>query len=62
MADAATGNLLITALAITGAGAVLGLLVGALAGGDGGFWAFVGMGAGAVVAIAVLSVRVFRTL
>lgn len=41
---------------------MLGLLVGALAGGDGGLWAFVGMGAGAVIAITVLSVRVFRTL
>jgi hypothetical protein len=62
MADGDTGNLLLTGLAITGAGAVLGLVVGALAGGDGGLWAFLGMGAGAVIAIAVLSVRVLRTL
>ncbi len=62
MPDGETGNLLFTGAAITGAGAVLGLLVGALAGGDGGLWAFVGMGAGAVIAIAVLSVRAFRTL
>ena len=48
--------------AITGAGAVLGLLVGAVSGGDGGLWAFIGMGAGALIAIAVLSVRVFRNL
>lgn len=55
-------NTLRTGAAITGAGAVLGLLVGALSDGDGGLWAFVGMGAGAVIAIAVLGVRVFRTL
>ena len=35
---------------------------GAVSGGDGGLWAFIGMGAGALIAIAVLSVRVFRTL
>ena len=60
--DPGTGNLLLTVAAITGAGAVLGLLIGALSEGDGGLWAFVGMGAGAAIAIAVLSVRVFRTL
>ena len=48
-------GLLWTGLAITGAGAVLGLIVGALSDGDGGLWAFVGMGAGALVAIAVLT-------
>jgi hypothetical protein len=48
-------GLLWTGLAITGAGAVLGLLVGALSDGDGGLWAFVGMGAGALCAIAVLT-------
>jgi hypothetical protein len=56
------GNVLLTGVAITGAGAVLGLLVGALAEGSGGLWAFIGMGAGAAIAIAVLSVRVFRAL
>ena len=48
-------DLLWTGLAITGAGAVLGLLVGALADGSGGLWAFVGMGAGALLAVAVLA-------
>jgi Na+/proline symporter len=62
MADVDTGSVLFAGLAITGAGAVLGLLVGALADGSGGLWAFIGMGAGALIAIAVLSVRVFRTL
>ena len=62
MADRNTADILVTGAAITGAGAVLGLLVGAVSGGDGGLWAFIGMGAGALIAIAVLSVRVFRTL
>jgi len=62
MADRDTAEFLIAGAAITGAGAVLGLLVGAVSGGDGGLWAFLGMGAGALIAIAVLSVRVFRTL
>jgi hypothetical protein len=62
MADGDTGSILRTGAAIIGAGAVLGLMVGALAGGDGGLWAFVGMGAGAVIAIGVLSLRVFRAL
>jgi hypothetical protein len=62
MAEGDTGSLLLTGAAITGTGAVLGLVVAAVSGGGGGLWAFIGMGAGAVVAIAVLSVRVFRTL
>lgn len=56
------GNVLLVGAAIIGAGAVLGLIVGALSEGSGGLWAFIGMGAGALIAIAVLSVRVFRTL
>ena len=62
MADRNTADIMVTCAAITGAGAVIGLLVGAVSGGDGGLWAFIGMGAGALIAIAVLSVRVFRTL
>ena len=62
MADRTTADIMVTGAAITGAGAVIGLLVGAVSGGDGGLWAFIGMGAGALIAIAVLSVRVFRTL
>ena len=62
MADRNTADIMVTGAAIAGAGAVLGLLVGAVSGGDGGLWAFIGMGAGALIAIAVLSVRVFRTL
>jgi hypothetical protein len=62
MADLDTERLLIEGAAIVGAGAVAGLVVGALAHGSAGFWAFLGMGAGAVIAIAVLSVRVFRAL
>jgi hypothetical protein len=62
VADPESRHLLIVGAAIAGAGAVLGLVLGALSDGAAGFWMWVGMGAGAVVAIAVLSVRVFRTL
>jgi Na+/proline symporter len=62
MPDRDLGNVLLTGAAITGAGAVVGLLAGALSDGSGGLWAFLGMGAGALIAIAVLSVRVMRTL
>jgi hypothetical protein len=58
----ATGHILRTGAAITGSGAVIGLLVGALSDGEAGLWAFIGMGAGALIAVAVLSLRVFRTL
>jgi hypothetical protein len=57
-----TGHTLRTGAAITGSGAVIGLLVGALSGGEAGLWAFIGMGAGALIAVAILSVRAFRTL
>lgn len=62
MPDRQLGNVLLTGAGIVGAGAVIGLVVGALSEGSGGLWAFIGMGAGAVIAIAVLSVRVLRTL
>ena len=62
MSDHDAGRVLLTGAAITGCGAIVGLLVGAVSDGAGGLWAFVGMGAGAVIAIAVLSVRVLRTL
>lgn len=62
MADRQLGNVLLTGAAIIGAGAVIGLVVGALSEGSAGLWAFVGMGAGAVIASAVLGVRVLRTL
>ena len=54
------GRILVTGAAITGTGAILGLIVGALADGDAGFWAFVGMGAGAVVAVTAMAVRAMR--
>jgi hypothetical protein len=62
MADLDVRQMLLVGAAVVGAGAVVGLVVGALSEGSAGFWAFLGMGAGAVVAIAVLSVRVFKAL
>jgi Na+/proline symporter len=62
MSDHDSGRILLTGAAITGCGAVVGLLVGAVSDGAGGLWAFIGMGAGALISIAVLSVRVLRTL
>jgi hypothetical protein len=62
MADRQLGNVHLTGAGIVGAGAVVGLVVGALSDGSAGLWAFIGMGAGGVIAIGVLSVRVFRTL
>jgi hypothetical protein len=56
------GRTFVAGMAITAAGAALGLIVGALADGAAGVWAFVGMGAGAAIAVAVLSVRVVRSL
>jgi hypothetical protein len=53
---------LVTGGAIIGAGGVLGLIVGAGAAGSAGLWAFVGLGAGVVVATLVLSVKVIRGL
>ncbi len=62
MPDRQLGNILLTGAGIVGAGAVVGLVIGALSEGSAGLWAFIGMGAGAVIAVAVLSVRVLRTL
>jgi hypothetical protein len=62
MADLDIRGTLLPGAAMVGAGAVAGLVIGALSEGEAGFWAFLGMGAGAVIAIAVLSVRVLRTL
>ena len=56
------GRILLTGMAITGAGAALGVIVGALAEGNAGFWMFLGMGAGAVIAVASLGLRVVREL
>jgi hypothetical protein len=56
------GGVLITGAAIVGSGAVVGVVVGALSEGSAGLWAFIGMGIGAVIAIAVTSIRVFRSL
>lgn len=56
------GRVLMTGAAITGSGAILGLIVGALASGAGGFWMFVGMGVGAVIAVCVLGLVVIRSL
>jgi hypothetical protein len=53
---------LVTGGAIIGAGGVLGLIVGAGAAGSAGLWAFLGLGAGVLVAALVLSVKVFRSL
>jgi hypothetical protein len=56
------GRILLTGMSITATGAVLGLIVGALAEGNAGFWMFVGMGAGAAVAVASLGLRVVRDM
>jgi hypothetical protein len=57
-----TAETLLAGAAIIGAGGVLGLIVGAGAEGAAGLWAFIGLGAGVVVAALVLSVKVIRGL
>jgi len=56
------GRILVTGMTITGCGAILGAIVGALADGDAGFWMFVGMGAGAVIAVGSLALQVVRSM
>lgn len=54
-------RILVTGAAITGTGAILGAIIGALATGEGSFWMFVGMGLGAVVAVCATAVQVMRS-
>jgi hypothetical protein len=56
------GRILLTGMAITGTGAILGVIVGALADGEAGFWMFIGMGAGALIAVGALALGVVRRL
>lgn len=56
------GRILATGAAITGTGAILGLIVGALADGEAGAWMFIGMGIGAIVGVSMLALRVVRSL
>lgn len=56
------GHIARLALAIVGVGAVAGLIIGALADHDAGFWAFIGMGAGAAIAAVACGIRVVQQL